>query len=289
MIGLIWEMAGLGGRRTAYNRNKAHIKYLRVARQRKPRKRQVQNAIKDQLSYLKKNLELIDSLPSAEKEALKPKHLERLETIRKVVRQQTEMLENKTHIVEDRIVNLRQPHVRPIVRGKIKTPVEFGQKLGLSVINGFTFIDKQSWDNFSEGVTLIESTEKYKARHGVYPTAILADKTYRNRTNINFCKEHGIRLSGPRLGRPKAEDLYADRQQAYRDGCDRNMIESRNGIAKRRYGLDLIMAKLSATAETEAALNLLAMNIDLLLRVLLRLFSKWLCGHLFNKWQMANQ
>ena len=37
-------------------------------------------------------------------------------------------------------------------------------------------------------------------------------------------------------------------------------MESRNGIVKRRFGLDLILAYLPETAETEAALNVLAMN-----------------------------
>jgi len=39
------------------------------------------------------------------------------------------MYDNHTHSVENRIVSLPQPHIRPIVRGKAKTPVEFGAKL----------------------------------------------------------------------------------------------------------------------------------------------------------------
>jgi hypothetical protein len=198
----------------------------------------------------------------------------RLETIEKVVEQQASMLAKNSHSVEDRIVSLRQPHVRPMVRGKTRFPVEFGQKMTISVVGGFTFIEKQSWDNFSEGTTLIDSAEKYKERHGVYPKAILADKTYRNRKNINFCKLNKIRLSGPRLGRPKRDELEADREQAYQDGCDRNIVESRYGIAKRRYGLDLIMARYPETAETEAGLNIIAMNVAHILRVLLRFLAK---------------
>ena len=186
------------------------------------------------------------------------------------------MVRSGSHTVEDRIVNLRQPHVRPIVRGKVKAPVEFGQKITISAVDGYTFIEKQSWDNFSEGVTLIESAEKYRERHGVYPEAILADKIYRNRDNIKFCKANGIRLTGPRPGRPKQEEIKADKAQAYKDSCERNMAESRFGIGKRRYGLDLIMARLSLTAATEVALNIFAMNVALLLRVLLRLILDWL-------------
>lgn len=58
------------------------------------------------------------------------------------------------------------------------------------------------------------------------------------------------------------------------------MVESRNGIAKRRCGLDLILAYLAETGKTEAALQILAMNAAHLLRFLLRLFG----GH----WQEQN-
>ena len=39
------------------------------------------------------------------------------------------MFDNKTHSVENRIVSISQPYIRPIVRGKAKSPVEFGAKL----------------------------------------------------------------------------------------------------------------------------------------------------------------
>lgn len=45
-----------------------------------------------------------------------------------------------------------------------------------------------------------------------------------------------------------------------KEACERNGIESSNGVAKRRYGLDLIMAKLDETSKTQAALTILAMN-----------------------------
>ena len=285
IIDQIWEESGLSGRKIFYNRKKAKAKYLKVAKQRKPRKFQIKQAIKEQIGFVQKNLEVIDKLAADVWEVLEPKHIVRLETIRKVLEQQTLMIKTGTHTVEDRIVNLRQPHVRPIVRGKLSAPVEFGQKISISVVRGYTFIERQSWDNFAEGGTLIESANKYKDRHGVYPEAIIADKTYRNRTNIRFCKENGIRLTGPRLGRPKKEELEADRNQAYMDSCERNMVESRFGIGKRRYGLGLIMARLPFTALSEAAMNIFVMNVALLLRTFLRLIfnrlyrllPNWIC------------
>lgn len=51
---------------------------------------------------------------------------ELLPTIRKVYEQQKYMFENKTHKVDERIVSITQPYVRPIVRGKTKSLTEFG-------------------------------------------------------------------------------------------------------------------------------------------------------------------
>ena len=276
LIDSVWDKTERKGHKNSYNRKKARKKYLRVAKQRKARRKAIKQAVAEQLDYVERGLQDIEEQLSAlPEDALTVRQKERLDTIRKIAKQQREHLETPNASIKDRIVNLRQPHVRPIVRGKAGHPVEFGQKLGFSVVDGFTFIDEQSFNNFNEGITLIDSAEKYRARFGHYPARILADTIYRNRENRCFCKEHGIRLSGPRLGRPKAAELETERAQAYRDSCDRNIVESRNGIAKRRYGLDKIMAYLADTAKTEAALIVFAMNAAHCLRSLLRLFL-WL-------------
>ena len=54
------------------------------------------------------------------------------------------------------------------------------------------------------------------------------------------------------------------------------MVEGRNGIGKRRYGLDLIMAYLAETGKTEAAFIILAMNVAHLLRLFFALIWRLL-------------
>jgi hypothetical protein len=83
----------------------------------------------------------------AKLEKLTKKEQEELVTIGKVYEQQLEMYEKKTNKVENRIVSVSQPHVRPIVRGKAGKAVEFGAKISASNVNGFVFLDKLSWDN----------------------------------------------------------------------------------------------------------------------------------------------
>ncbi len=107
------------------------------------------------------------------------------------------MFENNTHRIADRIVSIGQPYIRPIVRGKAKSPVEFGAKFDLSVDeNGMSRIEKLSFDAYNEAEVLKIAAENYKNRTGHYPERILADQIYRNRDNRKFCSEHGIRLSG---------------------------------------------------------------------------------------------
>ena len=91
---------------------------------------------------------------------------DRLNVIPKVYLQQKEMHENGTHKSDDRIVSLQQPHIRPIVRGKRPEPTEFGQKLHLSVVDGYTFIEQTSWNNFNEGKDLPAAVENYRRRYG---------------------------------------------------------------------------------------------------------------------------
>ena len=124
--------------------------------------------------------------------------------------------------------------------------------------------------------------EDYLRKFGCYPAAVLADKIYQTRENKLYCKERDIRLSGPPLGRRKASESDAKiSRQMYRDACERNAIEGRTGVAKRRFGLDRIFSKLDDTAKTDAALFLLAMNASLRLARWLALFFRFLLFPLY--------
>ena len=107
---------------------------------------------------------------------------------------------------------------------------------------------------------------------------ICADQIYRTRANRAFCQRHGIRLSGPRLGRPKSDPelVAAEKKQFLDDQRQRNAVECKIGQGKRRYGLGLIREKLATTQGSAIALNLLVMNLQKLLEVLFVLSAYWL-------------
>ena len=120
---------------------------------------------------------------------------------------------------------------------------------------------------------------RFFERNGHYPERVLADKVYRNRDNLRFCKEHGIRLSGPAMGRPgKNRDI--DKRAEYTDNIDRIEVERSFSLCKRSYGLGLVRTKLETTTRGAIALSIIAMNIDRLgrpslWRKLVSIFSRF--------------
>jgi hypothetical protein len=249
-------------------REKARNAYLAIAKQRRIGYKALRRGIGKQLAFIKRDLRIIEELATVTPlTVLSKQQYKNLLVIQELYRQQRVMYTTRTHQIEDRIVSIHQPHVRPIVRGKAKAKVEFGAKVSVSLVQGYAFLERRQWDNFNEGVTLIESVEAYKERFGYYPKEVLADQIYRNRENRAYCKERGIRLSGPLLGRPS---LHADelKRVARQDASERNAIEGKFGEGKRKYGLGRIRARLKETSGAVIALQFLVMNLERRLRLL---------------------
>lgn len=274
-IDILWKVLPHTGHKLPYSAKKARKSYLSIAKSKRWTAKKLRKAIGEQLEYIEKAQKRFARLMVLVPEVKLPNWLlDRLQVIPLVYSQQKEMYEHRTHTCKDRIVSLSQPFVRPINRGKRPNRTEFGQKLHLSVVEGYTFLEQTGWNSYNESSDLKAVAEDYRRKYGYYPEAILADKIYQSRANRSYCMEHGIRLSGPALGRPRSGESGAkEARKMYADACERNAIEGRNGNLKRRFGLDLIMSKLDETAKTEAALNILAMNAaHRLRRWLMRVF-----------------
>ena len=174
------------------------------------------------------------------------------------------MYENNTHKVDNRIVSIHLPFVRPVMRGKAKAPTEFGAKLHLSVDElGFGRIENLSFNSYNEGPMLIEALTAYKYRNGEYPERVLVDQIYRTKANIAFCNTNGIRISGPKLGRPTKDDakLRKERKVAAVDNTDRIEVERYFSTAKRRNGMGVIKRKREEKSLSTIAMSILVTNI----------------------------
>lgn len=246
-------------------RHQARREYLRISKKRKKSAKALRKAIRKQLSYVRRNLRYIARLKEKTPlTVLGAKKYRNLLVISELFRQQEIMFREGIHSIEGRIVSISQPHVRPIVRGKAGASVEFGAKLTISVVGGYVFTEKLSWENYNEGVDLIDQIEKYRERFDYYPESVHADKIYLNRINRSFCKDKGIRLSGPKLGKPPGdkEKRRRDRKQQRQDEVDRIPVEGKFGNGKRKYGLGRIMTKKKETSETQIGVIILVMNLE---------------------------
>jgi IS5 family transposase len=265
------------GHKPRTHRKQARQQFLAVAKKKRPRINKIRKAIKQQLGHLKRNLASIDAMTSCGASLLAAGRYayQKLLVVSELVRQQNILYHSDSRSIPDRIVSLYQAHIRPIVRGKARCNVEFGAKISISVTgDGFTFLDRLSFNPYNEGEDLKGQARAYRRRYGYYPKAICADQIYRTRSNRAFCQRHGIRLSGPRLGRPKndPELVAAEKQQFIDDQRERNAVEGKIGQGKRRYGLGLIREKLAATQGSSIAMNILVMNLQKLLELLFAFF-----------------
>jgi len=247
----------VGKKKVRTYRQKAHKEYLKVAQNRNPSRKTIYKAIGKQLRFLRRNLKHIEvMLDSYSTFPLSTKQQKQYWVIQTLYDQQLEMYTNRVHKVDDRIVSIHQPHIRPIVRGKAKARVEFGAKLHASLVNGFVFLDKISWDAYNEGTELDKYVEYYKSRFGFYPEKVLVDKIYCTRKNRKWLKERGIKLAAKPLGRPSAKAV----ENHVRPG-ERNPIEGKFGQAKNGYGLNCIRARLRNTSESWIASIFMVLNL----------------------------
>ena len=255
------------------HRKQARQQFLAVAKKKRPRINKIRKAIKQQLVYLKRNLTSLDARTSCGGSLLAAGRpiFQKLLVVSELFRQQTILFHSESKSIPDRIVSLSQAHVRPIVRGKARINVEFGAKISISVTgDGFTFFDRLSFNPYNEGEDLRDQALAYRRRHGCYPEVICVDLIYRTRSNRAFCQRHSIRLSGPRLGRPRNDrELVAVEKKQFTDDQRKwNAVEGTIGESKRRYGLSLTREKLIATQGLSIPMNILVMNLQKLLQLL---------------------
>ena len=281
---LFEQLEGKIPRKPRCNRDKAHNRFLVIIKTKKPRRAEIQEAKRFQLKEIRRNLQSIDGMVGcgAMLSGLGTQLYRMLLVTSEVYRQQQEMFDKDDRRIDNRIVNLAKPHVRPIVRGKAGKKTEFGAKISISDDNGFVDVDRISWDNYNEANDLITRAEKYKEKRGCYPARICADSIYMTADNKKFCAEQNIRLSGrPRKKQVEDEVQTTEQQEMFKsDLRKRSVIEGRIGTSKRKYGLDRIMTKLVETSRTVISMAFFVMNTEKILR-LLGLLSSFLVSMYF--------
>jgi len=284
IIDIVYPKTPLKNKPRTY-RKKARNAYLGLVKQRCPAGKARRRGIKLQLQYLRRNLKHIERLlafwPPGTPLPLSRWLLYRYWVIQHVHDQQWQMYRNKRRRCDDRIVSISQPYVRPIIRGKLNKPVEFGSKLSVSLTDeGIARVDHLRWNAFHEGSDLISQVQNYRARYGHYPQAVLADPMYGTRANRSYLKQRGIRYAGKPLGRPKKvtqanrEELKQFKAQQREEYLQRIPIEGKFGQGKNGYNLNYIQAKRADTSVAWINSIFLVMNLLILLRIFCLLWKR---------------
>jgi IS5 family transposase len=125
---LFKQLQGTIPRKPRCNCIKAHNLFLAIIKKKKPNREEIRDAKCFQLNEISRNLKAIDGMIDcgARLSELGSQRYRKLLVASEVHRQQQEMYDTDSQRIDDRIVNLSKPHVRPIVRGKAGKKTEFG-------------------------------------------------------------------------------------------------------------------------------------------------------------------
>jgi hypothetical protein len=269
MIDQLFSLIGKQGVKPRTYRKKIRKEWLSYNKNKNKSEKQIRKIKRVLLEAVARNLRhidlLLDTIQRKQGMAfpLPAKTQKLLWVIQTVYDQQLMMFRKNVKSCPDRIVNIYQPHVRPIPRGKAKAKSEFGSKLGVSLDDGMARIDTFSWDAYNESTDLIKQVENYREVHGHYPEVVLCDRIYANRTNRAYLSEKNIRITAPALGRkPVKTVLTAYRRRKLRkEAAQRNAIEGKFGQGKNGYNLNKIRARLRETSESWVACIFFVMNL----------------------------
>jgi IS5 family transposase len=267
LIDILCEEYGLTRPRTY--RKVARIQYLNFAKKKNKTFKQIKKAKKQQLQFLKRNLKRLDEVTEYVQQQnnslrlpFEHRDLRLLWAIRLVYAQQLQMHNENTNRIDDRIVSIYQPYVRPIMRGKAKHKVEFGSKNGISLQHGYVLLEKLSWDAYNECNDLQAAANNYKRMHGHYPEWIIADSIYHTKANKTFCKDNHIKLMGKRLSKRALSKMNLKERKEYQKlHNSRNHVEGKFGQGKSGYELNEIKAKYANTSASWVAAVYFVMNI----------------------------
>jgi len=184
--------------------------------------------------------------------------------LERVIAQAEEVVSGNRQI-EDRVVSLHDPGARPIKKGSVRNPVQFGRKLGLcESAEGFITAYEVYDGNPSDQRVLIDIVQKHIQSFGGVPVAISADKGMGSRQNELLLSELGIkRVCLPSRGRKSQERRLYERTSWFRRLKKwRSGIEARISTLKRKYGLRRSFFDGNKGTKVWAGLGIFAHNID---------------------------
>ena len=217
-------------------------RYIGYSKMRKKTIKKRRSLTRALLRLLKKFIDIEKQLQDNYVLELPNRYHKTLTTIKKVYRQQY-LYFTKGQKPANRIVSLHKDYVRPIVRGKEIKSVEFGAKVNKLQIDGISFIQKISFDNFNEGTQLKNAIYKAQGLTKTKVKVVGADAIYATNKNRVFVTLNQIKTDFRPKGKPSKHYKQQKQLKAAITKERASRLEGSFGKEKEHYHLKKIKAK----------------------------------------------
>jgi IS5 family transposase len=160
---------------------------------------------------------------------------------RRVAAQTRQRLAGQTPDGASRVVSLHDADARPIVKGRLGKPVEFGYKAQVVDNEDGVIVDHNvEAGNPSDAEQLAPAIRRIKRRTGRAPRTVVADRGYGEQAVENELRDEGVRYPVlPRKGRPTATRRQVEARRAFRKHVRwRTGCEGRINCVKRDFALN---------------------------------------------------
>jgi transposase, IS5 family len=166
---------------------------------------------------------------------------ELLATTRQIAAQTRQRLAGQTSDGSTRRVSLHDPDARPIAKGRLGKPVEFGAKAQLVEGEDGIIVDHNlEAGNPADPPQLAPAVERVTKRAGRPPRTVTADRGYGKKKVDADLHDLGVTtVVIPRKGKPSAVRRAEEHRRAFRRTVKwRTGVEGRISTLKRGYGWD---------------------------------------------------
>ena len=166
---------------------------------------------------------------------------ELVEATRQIAAQTRQRLAGQTPEGSTRRVSLHDPDARPIAKGRLGKPVEFGHKAQLADNEDGVVLDYTvEQGNPPDAPQLAPAVQRIAQRTGRTPRTVTADRGYGEQKVEDALHDAGVRnVVIPRKGKPGTARKVTEHRRAFRRTVKwRTGIEGRISTLKRGYGWD---------------------------------------------------
>jgi IS5 family transposase len=183
---------------------------------------------------------------------------------RRIAAQTRQRLAGTTPDGATRVVSLHDADARPIAKGRLGKPVEFGYKAQLVDNEDGVIVDHNiEQGNPPDAPMLKPAIERIKQRTGRAPRAVTADRGYGDKGVEADLRAVGVRhIVLPTRGRPNSARRQVENRRAFRKMVRwRTGCEGRISCAKRDFGLSRTRINGLAGARTWCGHGIFAHNL----------------------------